>query len=77
VIIGRYVQSDFEANKILAAAFAFNEGDKIRRTVARHPHPRDYDLMVMDGGSTDGSVLSLANTWDADSLERNEPGHPR
>lgn len=48
--------------KILAAAFAFNEGDKIRRTVARHPQPRDYDLMVMDDGSTDGSVLSLAGT---------------
>jgi dolichol-phosphate mannosyltransferase len=48
--------------KILAAAFAFNEGDKIRRTVARHPQPRDYDLMVMDDGSTDGSVLRLADT---------------
>ena len=23
--------------KILAAAFAYNEGDKIRRTIARHP----------------------------------------
>jgi dolichol-phosphate mannosyltransferase len=45
--------------KVLAAAFAYNEGDKIRRTVARHPENRDYDLMVMDDGSTDGAVKAL------------------
>jgi dolichol-phosphate mannosyltransferase len=45
--------------KILAAAFAYNEGDKIRRTVARHPENRNYDLMVMDDGSTDGAVKAL------------------
>jgi dolichol-phosphate mannosyltransferase len=45
--------------KILAAAFAYNEGDKIRRTVARHPQDRNYDLMVMDDGSTDGAVQAL------------------
>ncbi len=44
------------AGRILAAAFAFNEGDKIRRTLARHPANRDYDLLVMDDGSTDGSL---------------------
>lgn len=48
--------------KVLTAAFAYNEGDKIRRTVTRHPRERDYDLMVMDDGSTDGSVLNLADT---------------
>ncbi len=42
--------------KILACAFAYNEGDKIRRTLARHPRTRNYDLMVMDDGSTDGSL---------------------
>src|SRR5882724_4395696 len=45
--------------KILAAAFAYNERDKIRRTVARHPRDRNYDLMVMDDGSTDGAVKAL------------------
>ena len=59
--------------KILAAAFAFNEGDKIRRTVARHPQPREYDLMVMDDGSTDGSVLALADTGIL--ILRNEKNH--
>lgn len=45
--------------KILVAAFAFNEGEKIRRTLARHPQQRDYDLLVMDDGSTDGSLHNL------------------
>jgi len=45
--------------KVLAAIFAYNEGDKIRRTIARHPHAREYDLLVMDDGSTDGVLESL------------------
>ena len=44
------------AARILAAAFAYNEGEKIRRTLARHPRERSYDLLVMDDGSTDGSL---------------------
>jgi dolichol-phosphate mannosyltransferase len=42
--------------RILAASFAYNEGDKIRRTLARHPSPRSYDLLVADDGSTDHSL---------------------
>ena len=48
-----------EDMKVLAATFAYNEGDKIRRTIARHPYPRNYDLLVMDDGSTDGVLESL------------------
>lgn len=44
------------AAQILAATFAYNEGDKIRRTLSRHPAERTYDLLVMDDGSTDGSL---------------------
>jgi glycosyltransferase involved in cell wall biosynthesis len=40
----------------LAATFAFNEGDKIRRTLARHPAVRSYDLLVADDGSTDHAL---------------------
>ena len=42
--------------RVLAATFAYNEGDKIRRTLARHPQPRGYDLLVHDDGSTDGAL---------------------
>src|SRR5215467_9271183 len=42
--------------RVLAATFAYNEGDKIRRTLARHPADRTYDLLVHDDGSTDGSL---------------------
>jgi dolichol-phosphate mannosyltransferase len=42
--------------RVLAATFAFNEGEKIRRTLARHPPARPYDLLVHDDGSTDGSL---------------------
>ena len=42
--------------RVLAAAFAYNEGEKIRRTLARHPPDRQYDLLVADDGSTDGSL---------------------
>jgi dolichol-phosphate mannosyltransferase len=42
--------------RILAATFAYNEGQKIRRTLARHPANRSYDLLVHDDGSTDGAL---------------------
>ena len=42
--------------RVLAATFAYNEGDKIRRTLSRHPADRAYDLLVHDDGSTDGAL---------------------
>jgi dolichol-phosphate mannosyltransferase len=50
--------------KTLVSIFAYNEGEKIRRTLARHPSRREYDLVVMDDGSTDGALESLPeNGW--------------
>jgi len=45
--------------RVLAATFAYNEGEKIRRTLARHPKARQYDLLVADDGSTDGSLANV------------------
>jgi dolichol-phosphate mannosyltransferase len=42
--------------RVLAATFAYNEGEKIQRTLARHPSARAYDLLVHDDGSTDGAL---------------------
>ena len=44
------------ALRILTATFAYNEGEKIRQTVAKHARARSYDLLLMDDGSTDGAV---------------------
>lgn len=46
--------------RILAATFAYNEGEKIRRTLSRHPQNRPYDLLVMDDGSTDEALEKLS-----------------
>src|SRR5712692_10092020 len=45
--------------RVLAATFAYNEGEKIRRTLARHPRGRSYDLLVHDDGSTDGALNGI------------------
>jgi dolichol-phosphate mannosyltransferase len=45
--------------RVLTATFAFNEGEKIRRTLARHPASRTYDLLVLDDGSTDGALNNV------------------
>jgi len=45
--------------RVLAATFAYNEGGKIRRTLARHPQHRTYDLLVHDDGSTDGALAGI------------------
>jgi glycosyltransferase involved in cell wall biosynthesis len=49
--------------RILVMPFAFNEGEKIRTTLSRFPARRAYDLMVMDDGSTDGSLDDAAETF--------------
>jgi len=40
--------------KVLVAIPMYNEGEKGRRTILRHPQVRSYDLLIVDDGSTDG-----------------------
>jgi len=40
----------------MVVVFAYNEGQKIRMTLERFGRERDYDLFVMDDGTTDGSL---------------------
>src|SRR4030095_2835936 len=42
--------------RVLVSLFAYNEGDKLRFTLDRFPAQRDYDALIIDDGSTDGSL---------------------
>lgn len=42
--------------RVLVSLFAYNEGDKLRVTLDRFPDGRSYDVLVVDDGSTDGSL---------------------
>ena len=48
--------------KILVSSFAYNEGSKIISTIGKFPplESRNFDLMVVDDGSNDGSIEQLA-----------------
>jgi dolichol-phosphate mannosyltransferase len=42
--------------RFIAVVFCYNEGGKIKRVLARFPETRDYDVLLVDDGSTDESV---------------------
>jgi len=44
---------------ILIALFSYNEGEKLKTTISRFPSERDYDLLFIDDGSSDGSYEYL------------------
>ena len=58
--------------RVLAATFAYNEGDKIKRTLGRHPSPRAYDLLVFDDGSTDHALENIETSIPGVIVLRNE-----
>ncbi len=43
-------------SRVLVSLFAYNEGDKLRELLQRFPVRRPYDVLIVDDGSTDGSV---------------------
>ena len=50
--------------RVLVCPFAYNEGVKLHRTLARFPpkSERDYDVTVVDDGSDDGSIEQVDQT---------------
>jgi dolichol-phosphate mannosyltransferase len=50
--------------QVLVCPFSYNEGVKLERTLARFPRKEDrgYDVMVVDDGSTDGSIERIDRT---------------
>jgi dolichol-phosphate mannosyltransferase len=47
--------------RTLVALFAFNEGEKLKRLMDRFPAERNYDILVIDDGSTDSTHEFLAS----------------
>lgn len=44
---------------LLVALFSYDEGEKLKRLVKRFPEERQYDILFVDDGSTDGSYEFL------------------
>ena len=67
------LSTTFPSLRTLVVVFAYNEGVKLDRTLGRFPIERDYDLMVMDDGSSDGSTQrALSNGFDVLRNEANQ-----
>ena len=47
--------------KYLVGICSFNEGDKIRRVLAKFNDYALYDVLLIDDGSTDGSLDHVSN----------------
>jgi len=48
-----------QSSRVLVAVFAYNEAQKLKRTVERFRLLTTSDLLIMDDGSTDGSIALL------------------
>ncbi len=46
--------------KYLIGSCAFNEGDKVRRVIQKYNQYDIYDVVIIDDGSTDGSLRDIA-----------------
>jgi dolichol-phosphate mannosyltransferase len=58
--------------KTIVVPFAYNEGEKIRATLSRFPRERNYDVVVMDDGSSDGSLDGVEETYGVTRVLRHE-----
>ncbi|HVF91327.1 MAG TPA: glycosyltransferase family 2 protein [Blastocatellia bacterium] len=46
---------------ILVSLFAYNEGERLARTLDKFPARRGYDVLIVDDGSSDGSLECAEN----------------
>lgn len=59
-------------SRVLVAIFAYNEAQKLKRTIERFCQLKDSDLLIMDDGSTDGSIPLLGEgRWTVLRNEKN------
>jgi dolichol-phosphate mannosyltransferase len=58
--------------KVVVVPFAYNEGEKIHATLSRFPAERNYDIVVMDDGSTDGSLDGVEEAYGVKKVLRHE-----
>ncbi len=45
--------------KYLVGSCAFNEGEKVKRVIAKYNDYALYDVLIIDDGSTDGALINL------------------
>lgn len=57
--------------KILVSIFAYNEGVKIRDALSRFSRKREYDILVVDDGSTDDTINHIRK-FENTKILRNE-----
>lgn len=59
--------------KYLAGICSYNEGDKIRRVVEKFSDYRRYDVLIIDDGSSDGSIEKLSLGPQAQIIRNERP----
>jgi dolichol-phosphate mannosyltransferase len=58
--VARRKANTYKFLKILVVTCCYNEGAKIQVQLKRYPRERNYDLLILDDGSTDGSLANAS-----------------
>jgi dolichol-phosphate mannosyltransferase len=54
-------RSEEVIGKVLVSVLTYNEEEKLRRLLGQFPDQANYDLLIVDDGSTDGTATLLEN----------------
>lgn len=57
---------------VVVVPLTYNEGEKVRTVLSRFPEKRNYDVVVMDDGSTDGSLDGVEGAYGVARVLRHE-----